>query len=63
MSDEKPTQPIDWKVKESAEKAEQQKLRHSFHELEKTRNKSRLLYPPDELGSVTQLHYDKERRS
>ena len=63
MTDEKPTKPLDWKVAETADQVEHQKLKQAFHEEEKVQNKNRLLYPPDEIGTVTQLNYSKERRS
>lgn len=63
MTDEKPTKPIDWKVQEAADKVEHQKLKQAFHEHEKTQNKNRLLYPPDEVGTVKQFNYTNERRS
>ena len=62
MSKDGTTKSLDWDLPKIADKAEHEKLMRSFHEEEKTLNKDRLLYPPDEIGSATQLNYTKERR-
>ena len=62
MTDNKTNQSINWHLPEIVNKAEHQKFLQSFHEQEKTLNKNRLLYPPDDVGPVSQLNYTNERR-
>ncbi len=62
MDKDKTKQPLDWDLPEIADKAEREKLIRSYNEEEKNLNKDRLLYPPDEVGPVTQLNYTNERR-
>lgn len=62
MSKDKSKKTLDWDLPEFADKAEHEKLVRTYHEKEKTRNKDRLLYPPDEIGPATQLNYTNERR-
>ena len=63
MSKDKTKTPLDWDLPEIADKAEHEKLVRSYHDKEKAKNKDRLLYPPDEVGSVSQFNYTKERRN
>ena len=63
MSKDKTTKTLDWDLPDIADKAEHEKLMRSFHEKEKSLNKDRLLYPPDEVGPVSQLNYSNERRN
>jgi hypothetical protein len=62
MADDHSTQSFDWHLPQIADKAVHQKMIRSFHEIENTRNKNRLLYPPDTIGPVFQLTYINERR-
>ena len=62
MTDKKVTQSLNWHLPEIADKAEHQKIIKTFHEQEKSLNKNRLLYPPDDAGPVSQLNYTNERR-
>ena len=62
MTDNPTPKALDWHLPEIADEAEHQKLIKSFHEEEKTLNKNRLLYPPEDVGPVSQLNYTKERR-
>jgi hypothetical protein len=62
MTENRTLQTFRWNILKIADKAEHQKLIHSFHEQEKTLNKNRLLYPPDEIAPAQQFTYIKERR-
>lgn len=52
----------DWHQSLLADLVEHRKLIETFHAQEQTRNRNRLLYPPAELGPVTQFDYRNERR-
>ncbi len=62
MNDNQKIKRIDWHLPENAKKAEHRKLVQTYHEQEVTKNKNRLLYPPDDVGQISQLNYSKERR-
>jgi hypothetical protein len=62
MKDDQKMKHLDWHLPENAKKAEHHKLVQTFHEQEVAFNKNRLLYPPDEVGPVSQLNYSNERR-